>query len=305
MQKLLIVLGIIAATVAALFLLNRNETPVPAPSPTDKLTIATSFYPTAHFAEIIGGEYVDVIQIVPDGVEVHEYEPSAKDLEKVFSADLIIAYGAGIDPWAEKIAYDPSTKTRTVVLQDISSYSFNSGDEEGIDPHAWLAPARAVYFVAGIGKAMEMADPAHADIYERNMLAYQQELLDLDRDFTDGLRVCALHDVVVAHDAFSYWETEYNIVMHPVLGIVPDEEPSAQDIARMIEEAREAGVGTVYSEANGSSAIAETIASEIGAKTDVLNPLETLSAEERAAGETYLSIMRKNLEALRRGLACE
>ncbi|WP_037291465.1 metal ABC transporter substrate-binding protein [Saccharibacillus sacchari] len=178
----------------------------------------------------------------------------------------------------------------------------HSHDHGGLDPHVWLSPALAVEEVRGIEKAFAEKDPANADQYKSNADAYVAKLEALDTEFKDGLSGTKRTDFITQHAAFGYLAREYGLTQVPIAGLSPEQEPSAQEMAEIVEFAKEHDVKTIFFETLVSSKVAEAIASEIGAKTAVLNPLEGLTEEEIAAGEDYLSIMRANLAALQAAL---
>lgn len=175
-------------------------------------------------------------------------------------------------------------------------------DHGGLDPHVWLSPALAIEEVRGIEKAFAEKDPANAAQYKSNADAYVAKLEALNTEFKDGLSGTKRTDFITQHAAFGYLAREYDLTQVPIAGLSPEQEPSAQEMAEIVEFAKEHDVKTIFFETLVSSKVAEAIASEIGAKTAVLNPLEGLTDEEIAAGEDYLSIMRANLAALQAAL---
>lgn len=291
------------------------------------IQVVATFFPLADFAKTIGGSYVDVVQITPDGVEVHEYEPSPQDIAALLSANVVLINGGGIDAWAENLVADAEAAGVTVVrMSDVvpfiemangeSSENHEEGHEEeheedrhghdgSVDPHAWLDLARAQEMVRAIGEALILQDAQHAAQYTSGTNALRTSLAALDEQFQETLSTCQFRTIFAAHDAFSYWGLRYNIDVHAVSGISPEAEPSVQDLANMIREAKELQVTTVFFESQASTALATTIANEIGATVDVLSPLEGRTPEQIASGETYLTLMQKNLHALTGALSCK
>jgi zinc transport system substrate-binding protein len=262
---------------------------------------------------------VNVIQITPDGVEVHEYEPSPQDVATLLSADVLLVNGGGVDAWAEDLIPDAEAAGVTVVrMSDVVPFLERAaeeedhgekedahGHEEGVDPHAWLDLARAQEMARAIGEALIMRDSEHADKYTSNTNAFRAHLAELDQSFQTTLATCQSRTIFAAHDAFSYWGLRYNINVHAASGISPEAEPSVQDLANMIREAKELQVTTIFFESPASTALATTIANEIGAAVDVLNPLEGRTPEQIASGATYLTLMQENLNALAKALTCQ
>lgn len=284
-----------------------------------KLTVTASFYPLAHFAQKAAGQDIEVYMITPAGAESHDFEPTPRDIRKVRGSDLFIYNGAGLDPWAERVA--PTLKqagVRTIEmtshfsLMSVEKYEHGDENEENghahadgaFDPHIWLDPLMAAEQVALIGEALTAADPAGTASYQSRSSQYAGELKQLHEEFSKGLSNCGTRELIVAHDAFSYLAKRYNLNIIPVTGVFSGEEPSPKRMAEVARLAREKSIRYIFFEPLSSPKIAETIARETGAEVLELNPLESLTKEEETAGKDYISIMRANLANLRKALQC-
>lgn len=317
------IFGVIAVLVLCLGAGWYISTSSSAPKTSSNIQVVATFFPLADFAKTIGGSNVDVIQITPDGVEAHEYEPSPQDVATFLSADIVLVNGGGVDAWADALQADAEASGVTVVrMSDVvpfieiteeesseehkqESDEGDHGHENSIDPHAWLDVARAQEMVRAIGEALILRDSGNAAEYVSNTNALRTNLVALDQRFQATLATCQSRTIFAAHDAFSYWGLRYNINVHAVSGISPEAEPSVQDLANMIREAKELQVTTIFFESPASTALATTIADEIGAAVDVLNPLEGRTPEQIASGATYLTLMQENLNALAKALTCQ
>ncbi|MGE6575705.1 metal ABC transporter substrate-binding protein [Paenibacillus xylanexedens] len=175
-------------------------------------------------------------------------------------------------------------------------------DHRGLDPHVWLSPALAVKEVRNIEAGLAQAAPEHAEQFKQNADAYVAQLESLDQDFKAAVTDSKRKDFITQHAAFGYLAKEYGLQQVPIAGLSPEQEPSAAQMASVIDFAKEHQVKTIFFETLVSSKVSETIASEVGAKTAVLNPIEGLTEEEIAAGMDYICVMRKNLEALKLAL---
>ncbi|MCW3790469.1 metal ABC transporter substrate-binding protein [Paenibacillus sp. LS1] len=175
-------------------------------------------------------------------------------------------------------------------------------DHGGLDPHVWLSPALAVKEVRNIEAGLAQAAPEHAEQFKQNADAYVAQLESLDQDFKAAVTDSKRKDFITQHAAFGYLAQEYGLQQVPIAGLSPEQEPSAAQMASVIDFAKEHQVKTIFFETLVSSKVSETIASEVGAKTAVLNPIEGLTEEEIAAGMDYISVMRQNLEALKLAL---
>lgn len=175
-------------------------------------------------------------------------------------------------------------------------------DHGGLDPHVWLSPALAIKEVRNIEAGLAKAAPQHADQFKQNADAYIAKLEALDQDFKAAVKDSKRKDFITQHAAFGYLAEEYGLHQVPIAGLSPEQEPSAAQMASVIDFAKEHKVKTIFFETLVSSKVSETIAQEIGAKTAVLNPIEGLTEDEVKAGKDYISVMRENLEALKLAL---
>ncbi|SDK24578.1 zinc transport system substrate-binding protein [Paenibacillus sp. OK060] len=175
-------------------------------------------------------------------------------------------------------------------------------DHGGLDPHVWLSPALAVKEVRNIEAGLAQAAPEHAEQFKQNADAYVAKLEALDQDFKAAVADSKRKDFITQHAAFGYLAKEYGLQQVPIAGLSPEQEPSAAQMASVIDFAKEHQVKTIFFETLVSSKVSETIANEVGAKTAVLNPIEGLTEEEIATGMDYIGVMRQNLEALKLAL---
>jgi zinc transport system substrate-binding protein len=148
-------------------------------------------------------------------------------------------------------------------------------------------------------------DPAGASTYERNALAYQDALDQLDAEYARDLASCERRELFTAHDAFGHLAQRYDLDQRSIAGVSPDEEPTPDRIADLADEARDAGATTIFTEPLVPADLSETLAREAGdLDTASLDPLESLTEDKVEAGEDYVSVMRENLATLRVALGC-
>ncbi len=272
---------------------------LPAPSRTDaSLRVTATFYPLAYFAERVGRAHVQVKTLTPPGAEPHEYEPTPQDLVATRESQVVLMNG-GVDAWLDRVVPDlRSSGVRVVRVADaIPSIEH--------DPHVWLDPILASRIVGLISDAFVAADPAHADDYRANTAALQADLAAIDQEYETALKTCESRTVVASHDAFGYLAKRYDLNILPIAGLSPDEEPSPKRMAEIADQAKAANARVIFFEELVSPKLAETIAREIGAKTDVFNPIEGLTPEDQAADKDYMALMRRNLQSLKNALLCQ
>jgi zinc transport system substrate-binding protein len=272
-----------------------------------ELNVVAAFYPLAWAAERAGGDAVSVRNLTPAGAEPHDVELSARDVERVRSADVVLYLGAGFQPAMED-AVDGAEGTAVDLLEGqelLQGVEAHAGEgeehaEEGQeemerDPHVWLDPVRFAGMVERVAEVLGRPEAGEELV---------AELRDLDRELTDGLAQCRRREIVTTHAAFGYLARRYGLEQIPITGLSPEVEPTPRELEEVIEHVRDAKATTIFFETLVSPRLAETVARETGATTAVLNPLEGLSEDELDRGEDYLSVMRENLAALRQGLDC-
>lgn len=273
----------------------------------ERIHIVASFYPLSHIAKAIGGNLVEVQNLVPSGVEPHDFEPSSRDLVEIGNADAFLYNGAGLESWIKKWSDGISVKPEHVINMEESLKTRGAKlySKDGItDPHFWLDPQIMKNEVSIVRDMLTDIDPSHKDLFTENAKRYTSSLGLLDEHFRAGLSSCVLRDVVVLHEAFNYLAGRYGFNVTSIEGISPDEDPSPKELARIVNLAREKGVKHIFFETVASPKFSELIAREIGGATLVLNPIESLTPNDVQSGEDYFSIMEMNLNNLQTAMQC-
>ena len=178
----------------------------------------------------------------------------------------------------------------------------HTAGEDALDPHVWLDPTKMATLTTAVADLFSRLDPAGAQSYARNAADLGAELTELDQSFTAGLADCKRSEFITSHAAFGYLARRYGLDQIAISGLSPDAEPSPARIAEVQREAREHQITTIFFETLLSPAVAETLAGDLGLRTDVLDPVEGVTDASR--GSDYLSVMRANLTALRTANGC-
>ena len=280
-----------------------------------RLRVLTSFYPMYDFACKIGGDCIDVTNMVPSGTEPHDWEPSTNDLKNLEKADVFIYNGADMEPWADDLLVSRSDTLHVVEASENVELRTTDGEHEhahehegadhhhgDFDPHVWLDPENAKIEMEAIRDALCAADPENSTVFQSNYEKYAAELDALDAEFREKLASLPSRTIVVAHEAFGYLCDAYGLTQVGIEGLSPDSEPDPGRMAEVIDFVREHSISTIFFEELVSPKVAEAIASETGAQAKMLSPLEGLSDEQAAAGADYFSVMHDNLAALMEAL---
>lgn len=277
--------------------------------------VAAAFYPLAYASELAGGDDVTVSNLTTPGTEAHDLEITPQQLVSLTEADVVV-YLAGFQPAVDE-AVAQSNSRHVVEVSEFAELTEHAAEgdhaeeegEEGdghdhaeLDPHFWLDPTRLAMVVEAIAAELAEVSPDSAETFTANGAAGADLLATLDEEFTQGLAQCERREIFVSHAAFGYLTDRYDLEQISVAGLSPEAEPSPSRIAEIQELAREHGATTIFFESRASDAVAESIAGDLGLRTAVLDPLESLG--EQSAGEDYPAVMRANLEAIQDANGC-
>ena len=257
----------------------------------DSGSLVAAFHPLSYAVRQVAPAGSEVVDLTPPGAEPHDLELSARDVERLRDAALVVYVGGGFQPAVEDAVRSRDGRS----LDVLGEVELLDGDGSEPDPHVWLDPVRYGQIARSIAAAL--GRPKAAD-------AFVERLEELDRDMARGLARCEHREIVTSHAAFAYLADRYDLEQVPLVGVSPEAEPDARDIERLVGEVRRTGATTVFFEPLISSRLAETVAREADVSTAVLDPLEGLTPRQEAAGADYFSVMRQNLAALRAALGC-
>lgn len=274
--------------------------------------ITAAFYPLYYAAERVAGDHFEVINLTRSGIEPHDLDLSVRQTRYVADGQLVI-FESDFQPAVDKAVAQNAAGDVLDAAKVISLRAYgeeeHEHDEEGgdehdhgdHDPHFWLDPLLMADFSDAIADRLSDIDPGHKDAYAANAAQFRSELEDLDQAYVDGLATCAQTTVVVNHDAFGYL-SRYGLSFEAITGLSPGAEPSASDRSRLQKLIQSEGLNTVFSETLDSKKAAISLASDLGIKAEVLDPIEGLG--DTTSDEDYLSLMNSNLDALKKANGC-
>jgi len=285
----------------------------------DTIKVVTTFYPMYDFAKNVVGDAGDVQLLIPAGTEPHDYEPSAKDIAKITDADVFVYNSHELETWVKDVLENVDEKKVAVVeaagsidLMAGAAHDHDHDEEEAdhdehdhdheLDPHVWLDPVLAQKEVEAIRDALVKKYPEQKATFDKNAAAYIEKLKALDTEYQEAFKDAKNKTFVTQHAAFGYLAKQYGLTQESIAGISPDQEPSPSRLAELKKYIKEHNVSVIYFETSASSKVAETLARETDVELAVLNPLESITQKEQDKGEDYISVMKANLEALKKSI---
>lgn len=291
-----------------------------------QLKIVTAFYPFQFITERVAGSHAVVSSLTQPGAEPHDLELTPRQVADLSTADFVVyekSFQAAVDEAVAQSGNAHVLDTTSVVpLQPLasgehdheaegtedgstapeSSEDGHDHEESGLDPHVWLDPTNVATITKAVATQLSAIDPDHAADYAANAKALESELTALDESFKTGLASCERTEFITTHAAFGYLAKRYGLDQIGINGLSPESEPSPSRIAEVQGEAKEHGVTTIFYETLVSPAVAQSMAGDLGLKTDVLDPIEGIT--EASKGQDYLAVMKANLTALKTANAC-
>lgn len=301
---------IVVSAALAVSTVSRRRAAVPAGGARGLKVVATIF-PLYDMARAIGGGHADVALLLPPGVEAHSFEPRPGDIAAISEADIFIYTGKFMEPWAEDLVGGVLNKgLLTVNAGSGVELAGGSGGNSGKtapspDPHIWLDFDYAKKMAANISAAFSAKDPGHGEAYSRAASDYEKELSALDTAYKTGLSACRTREIIYGgHYAFGYLARRYGLKYLSAQGLSPDSEPTAGELAALIERIKKEGIRFVFYEELISPKIAETLAAETGARTLPLNAAHNVGRDQIARGVSFFDILRGDLDSLKTGLEC-
>lgn len=278
------------------------------------LTVMTTIYPLQFFTNEIGGEFVEATSILPAGSDAHTYEPTSKEMIAIAGADLFIYNETQSESYATKI--EEALADESVIFLEASSgldmitylhdhahddhshaddYGHSHGD---YDAHVWLSPQLSIELSENILNELIALMPEEEAYFRANYDDLVSRLEALDEAFETALQEVPNKTILVTHAAYNYWARDYGIEQLAVTGLSPSNEPSQQQLIRLIDLVKERHIDTILFEQNISSQVSEVIKEEAGLETNELHNLATLRTEDIDNEEDYFSLMMRNLDVL-------
>jgi len=242
-----------------------------APTPAGKtIHVITTMSILADMVKHVGGARVAAENIIPIGAGPEDYQPTPQDAQKIAGADIVFYNGHGLEEWLGDLFKSAArlNQPQIAVSDGLPALDVGSDDFRQGNPHFWMSAAYGAQYVEKIRDGLSQVDPDGKAIYDRNAAAYVKQLLDLNAELKRQAAAIpqAERKIVTNHDAFPYFAREYGFtIVGDVLGN-PESEPSAGDLAQLVQRIKEQHVKAVFSESQFSPKLTRTIADEAGTR---------------------------------------
>ncbi|KHT33753.1 metal ABC transporter substrate-binding protein [Pectobacterium carotovorum] len=269
----------------------------------EKLKVITTFTIIQDIAQNIAGDAATVESITKPGAEIHDYQPTPRDIVKTQSAQLVLWNGMNLERWFTRFFENVKNVPAVVVTEGITPLPIREGAYNGNpNPHAWMSPSNALIYIENIRKGLVQADPANAETYNRNAKAYAEKIKALDAPLRERLARIPEKQrwLVTSEGAFSYLAKDYQFNEVYLWPINADEQGSPQQVRRVIDTVREKAIPVVFSESTVSDKPAKQVSKETGAKYGGVLYVDSLSTEKGPV-PTYIDLLKVTVETIAKG----
>jgi manganese/iron transport system substrate-binding protein len=273
------------------------------PDISGKIRIVTSFTIIADMAREVAGDAAIVESITKPGSEVHGYEPTPKDIVKVQQADLVLWNGMNLELWFEKFFEKVENVPSAVLTEGIEPMGITEGPYIGKpNPHAWMSPENAKFYVENIRRALVKVDPENTDTYNANAAVYISKIDALDAPVREKLATIPEEKrwLVTSEGAFSYLCRDYGFKQLYLWPINADAQGTPQQVSHVIDQVRKNNIPVIFSESTISPKSAKQVASETGARYGGVLYVDSLTAADGPA-PSYLKLLEHNAETILKG----
>ena len=268
-----------------------------------KFKVVTTFTVIQDIAQNVAGDAATVESITKPGAEIHDYEPTPKDIVKAQSADLILWNGLNLERWFERFFQNIKDKPAVVVTEGITPLSIYEGPyKDAPNPHAWMSPSNALIYVENIKNALVKYDPQNADTYQKNAAAYAEKIKHLDKPLREKLSQIPADQrwLVTSEGAFSYLAKDYDLKEGYLWPINAEQQGTPPQVRKLIDLVKKNHIPVVFSESTVSAKPAQQVAKESGAKYGGVLYVDSLSAADGPV-PTYIDLLNVTVSTIVKG----
>lgn len=270
----------------------------------NQVRVVASFSILANITAEIAGDRAVVMALVGPDADAHSFEPSPKTIQAVAKADLVISNGMGFETWLPGVIQSSGFNGINVIAsQGVQPRAMNNTDHGhdhvDTDPHAWQDLSNGLIYAQNIAKALIDVDPANTEYYSQNLKDYSVKIQSLDAELRALLQPLAAlgAQAITAHDAFAYFSNAYGVKFLSVTGLASQAEPSAYEVARLVNLAKSYGNVGFFTEVGTNPRLIEQLAREAGVPAGGPLYADTLAKAKHPAN-SYLGMLRWNAQEL-------
>lgn len=265
--------------------------------------VVTTFTIIQDIAQNVAGDAAVVESITKPGAEIHDYQPTPKDIVKAQSADLVLWNGMNLERWFEKFFTNINDKPAVIVTEGITPLSIYEGPYKDLpNPHAWMSPSNALIYIENIRKALVKYDPKNAEKYNQNAANYTTKIQALDAPLRQRLSQIPQDKrwLVTSEGAFSYLANDYGFKELYLWPINADEQGSPQQVKKVIDQVRQYTIPVVFSESTVSDKPAKQVSKETGAAYGGVLYVDSLSTADGPV-PTYIDLLKTTVSTIANG----
>ncbi|MAQ46206.1 MAG: iron ABC transporter substrate-binding protein [Confluentimicrobium sp.] len=299
-----IALPLIRSLFAAMALAIAATLPARAADDAPRLKVATTFTVIADMARNVAGDLADVVSITKPGAEIHNYQPTPRDILSARDADLVLWNGLNLELWFAQFFENMGEVPSVVISDGVEPIGIGEGPYSGKpNPHAWMALSGAEIYVDNIARALAEHDPDNAAAYRANAESYKARIAEALAPLRARIEAipAARRWLVTSEGAFSYLARDFGMQELYLWPINADGQGTPQQVRRVIDAVRAHDIPAVFSESTVSARPAEQIARETGARYGGVLYVDSLSAADGPV-PTYLDLLRVTVETIAQGL---
>ena len=294
---------------AAAVMLTLSACNTAEPAEHDGLKVITTNFPPYDFVKQISEGSVIPEMLLSGGQDSHSFEPTAQQIIEISEADIFICTGGESDAWVDEILLSMDSDVEVIKMMDCveplcsddhdHDHDHEHHGHEEYDEHVWTSPKNAIKIADRIKEAMCEADPENAEAYKNGYSAFNESLAALDKELSEAAENLTAPLIFGDRFPFLYMAHDYGIEYYAAFsGCSSETEPSAAKMTELIEAAKANNVKTIFYVEFSTQKVADTVAEAAGAGTALFHSGHSVSDEDLQNGESYVSLMKKNIEKL-------
>lgn len=257
-----------------------------------KLKVVTSFYAMKALVEELGGDKVNIYNITPEGSEPHDFEPKAKDIKAIEDGDIFIYNGAGMEHWVDK-ALEVINNKNLIIVKASDGVDILKDETQKEDPHVWLGISAVKIEAQNIKAALIEKDKINSEYYNEKYIEFINKMNSIEEEYVDKYNKLNKKAFVTGHATFGYLCKDLGLQQNSIEGIFAEGEPSPKQLQELITYCKANEVKVIFVEELISKELTDTLAKEVGAKTEKIYTLH--SSED---GKNFSDRIKYNVETI-------